>query len=60
MVIYILVSLVVNTTNAFPAYLPDTYIHVANALDYAKATAFAVNKDLTLLAIFDKMFPFIY
>ena len=31
---------------------------VAYALDYAKATAFAVKTDFTLLAIFEKMFPF--
>ena len=40
--------------------LTDTNIEVAYAFNYAKATAFAVNKDLTLLANFEKMFPFIF
>ena len=33
---------------------------VAYALDYAKATALAVKTDFTLLAILEKMFPFIF
>jgi len=39
---------------------PATDIKVAFALNYAKAATFVANKDLTLLAIFEKMFPFIF
>jgi len=50
----------VNSFIFLSAHSLTTHINVANALDYAKATAFAVNKDLTLLAILEKMFPFIF
>jgi len=39
---------------------PATDIKVAFALNYAKAATFVANKDLTLLANFEKMFPFIF
>ena len=51
----------VNTFIFLSACSLTTHMKVAYALDYAKAATVEVaNKDLTLLAIFVKMFPFIF